>query len=148
MDFSNQPAIIENMNLTKPYKTLVGLATAWMLIYPLLFFIVWLFMFFGTLVFPIALESLDAPPESFPLFMFPFFAIFPLHFCTIFLMIILLVFYLIHVIKNTEADENVRIILGIGIFFLPFISMPIYYYIYIWRENPPKWAVAKDKRSE
>lgn len=119
------------------------MGTLWVTIYPILFFIVWLVMFVGAILFPLVMDSLGTSPESFPLFILPFFAIFPLHFCTIFLMIALLVFYLVHVIKNTEADETVRIILGIGNFFLPFIAMPIYYYIFIWLESPPDWAIAK-----
>ena len=131
------------MILAKPYKILVGLGTLWVTIYPILFFIVWLFTIFGIFIFPLAMDNLGTSPESFPLFMVPFIAIFPLHFFTIFLMFALLVIYLIHVIKNTQADETVRIILGIGNFFLPFITMPIYYYIFIWREVPPDWAIAK-----
>ena len=133
------------MNLTKSHKILIGIATLWVTLYPLFFFIAWLFMVFGTLMFPFAIEGLDASPESYPLMMLPFMFIFPIHFCTIFLMIALVVFYLIHVIKNTQADETVRIILGIGNFFLPFIAMPIYYFIFIWQESPPAWAMAKEK---
>ena len=44
------------------------------------------------------------------------------------------------VIRNTTASESIRIILGIGVFFLPFIAMPVYYYLYIWRDQPPSWA--------
>jgi hypothetical protein len=84
--------------------------------------------------------------DGFPLFMVPFFAIFPLHCLTILLQFVLMAFYLVHVIKNTNASETVRIILGIGCFFLPFIAMPIYYYLYIWREEPPEWAVAQGNK--
>jgi hypothetical protein len=56
-------------------------------------------------------------------------------------------FYLIHVIRNTKADETVRITLGLGNFFMPFIAMPIYFYLFIWLEDPPGWAAAKTKPS-
>ena len=133
------------MTLNKPVKILVGLGTLWFAVYPFLFMAVWLFSFAG-----MGLWSMDAPnpntgPESMPFFMFPFLLIFPIHFCTIFLGFILMAFYLIHVIKNTKADETVRIILGIGTFFMPFIAMPIYYYVYIWLDEPPAWAAAKPK---
>lgn len=133
------------MNLTKSHKILVGIATLWVTLYPVIFFIAWLFIFFGTFMFPFVLESPDVLPEIYLLMMLPFMAIFPLHFCTIFILIALVVFYLIHVIKNTQADETVRIILGIGNFFLPFIAMPIYFFIFIWQESPPAWAMAKEK---
>lgn len=59
-------------------------------------------------------------------------------------MLALVVFYLIHVIKNTRADETVRKILGVCMFFLPFIAMPIYYYIYLWLDTPLSRATEKE----
>jgi hypothetical protein len=125
------------MNISKPVKTLIGVATLWYVIYPFIF-IGGIFMSMGML--PLLANSGNSEP---PFFMFPFFAIFPIHFCTIFLGMGLMAFYLIHVIKNSKADETVRIILGIGCFFMPFIAMPLYYYLYIWLENPPEWAAVK-----
>jgi hypothetical protein len=124
------------MRLSKPIKILVGLGTAWLTIYPFLFLEVWLTMVLG-MVFMSGSSN-----DSQPFFLIPFFAIFPLHFLTIFLQFFLDVFYLIHVIKNTTASETLRIILGVGPFFLSFIAMPIYYYLYIWRDQPPDWAIA------
>ena len=134
------------MNISKPVKILIGLGTLWYMIYPFIF-IGGIFLSMGLLSF---LTHGDYGPNSELRFgPFPFFGlIFPLHFCTIFLGMGLLVFYLIHVIKNTKADETIRIILGVGNFFMPFIAMPIYYYLYIWLENPPEWAVAKAKKVE
>ena len=123
------------MQLNKPTKILVGLGTLWLSVYPLLFFAVWLFMATGIGFFA------NTPSQSEPpFFMFPFFAIFPLHCFTILLQFVLMAFYLIHVIKNTKAAETVKIILGVGCFFMPFIAMPVYFYIYIWLETPPAWA--------
>ena len=124
------------MKLNKPVKILVGLATLWFAIYPFLFFAVWLLMFGGILV------SAESSSSDFPLAVIPFLAIFPLHFCTIFLSFILMAFYLVHVIKNTTGHETIRIILALGNFFMPFLSMPIYFYLFIWLENPPDWALA------
>ena len=36
-----------------------------------------------------------------------------------------------------------RIALGLGHLFLPFVAMPIYYYLYIWRGTPPERAASK-----
>jgi hypothetical protein len=55
------------------------------------------------------------------------------------------VFYLIHVIKNNQALEVLRITLGVGSFYFPFIAMPAYYLIFIWPEQPPSWALAPIK---
>lgn len=137
------------MTITKPYRILIGLATIWYTLYPLLFMAVWFLMFFGMGFMPLIASRGDIPnPEAIPFFGFPFFAIFPLHFCTIFIGFGLMVFYLIHVIKNTKADETVRVILGVGNFILPFIAMPVYFYLYIWMENPPAWAAVKTKKAE
>lgn len=122
------------MKLSKPIQILVGLGTAWLIIYPILFVAIWLAMFgVGFMA-----QNQDVQPS----FMALFFAVFPLHCLTIALQLVLQVFYLIHVIKNTIASETIRIILGVGIFFLPFIAMPVYYYLFIWRDRPPDWAIA------
>jgi hypothetical protein len=133
------------MTLSKPWKITVGLATLWLVLYPLLFFAVWLIMFIGMPISGIIASSAEGNLPMFiaPFFMLPFFCIFPLHFLTIFIALGLMAFYLIHVIKNTKANDTVRIILGVGCFFMPFIAMPVYYYAYIWHDEPPAWATAR-----
>ncbi len=118
------------MTLNKTAKTAVGLGTLWVLIYPVLFIG---FMFLSMMAF----ERADSPLpfDSFGL-------IFPLHCLTAIIMLGLIGFYLTHIIKNTGASETARIILGIGVFFMPYIAMPFYYYLYIWRAEPPEWALA------
>ena len=135
------------MNISKPFKILVGIGTLWFAIYPLIFIALWFMMAVGMGFFPLMQGVQNSPNPEGPFMIFPFFGvIFPIHFCTIFLGFGLMVFYLIHVIKNTKADETIRIILGVGTFFLSFIAMPIYYYLYIWLDNPPAWAAAKNKQ--
>jgi hypothetical protein len=126
-----------SMKLSKSIKILIGLTTVWVAAYPLLFFIVWLFMMFSIGFTP------PSSGEGFPLFMVPFFAIFPLHCITILLQFGLSIFYLVHIIKNRDASETLRIILGVGTFFLPFVAMPIYYYLFVWPEQPPAWVTAQ-----
>jgi hypothetical protein len=130
------------MQLNKLSKILVGLGTLWMILYPLLFMALWLFLVVG-MGFSSFITINTSQPNLpfFPLPFLTFFAIFPLHCFTILLQFVLMGFYLIHVVKNTTASESVRIILGIGCFFMPFIAMPVYYYAYIWLETPPAWAL-------
>jgi len=123
------------MVLRKPVKILVGVGTAWIILYPILFIAGWFLMVTGFMFG----ESTELPyflPTLFPL-------IFPLHCLTILIQFALMGFYLYHVIKNTTASEVLRVILGIGTFFMPYIAMPIYYYLYIWREDPLDWSVAQ-----
>ncbi len=90
------------MKLSKPVKILVGLATAWTVIYPLIFLAIWFLMAFG-IFFSASLPATEAGEVS-PPAMLPFGLFF-------------------------------------GIFFMGFIAMPIYYYLYIWCEQPPAWAL-------
>ena len=134
------------MQLTKLWKIIVGIATGWVVLYPLLFFAVWLLMFGSMVGLPLIAQSMD-DPAAMPTFMMApfglFFLIFPLHILTISLFMGLMVFYLVHLIKNRAGSETIRIILGVGNFFMPYISMPIYYYAFIWRDTPPDWALEK-----
>jgi hypothetical protein len=57
-------------------------------------------------------------------------------------------FYLFHIIKNDTASEIIRVVLGIGVFMLPYIAMPVSYYLYIWQEEPPDWALAKEPKAK
>ncbi len=125
------------MKLSRNIRILIGLLTAWVTFYPLVFIAVWLLMVIS--MFGLSAASSDS--VGFPPFMALFFAIFPLHCLTMMLSFGLLVFYLIHIIKNVTASETARIVLGVGIFMAGFIAMPIYYYLYIWSDNPPAWAL-------
>jgi len=129
------------MKLSNPVKILVGIATAWICIYPLLFLSVWFMMATQMGLFG---RVMSAEP---PMFMTPFLAIFPVHCFTILLQFVMMAFYLIHVIKNNAAAEVIRIILGVGVFFLPYVAMPVYYVLYIWMDTPPAWAAAPSSNS-
>ena len=128
------------MTITKPVKYLVGIATVWYAVY-LFLTIVGIILFFGY-VFLTLLAGGEAVANLRPLFreiLSLNFMIF-IHVCSLSLEVGLLIFYLIHTIKNTKASDAMRIAMGLGHIFLPFIAMPIYYYLYIWRDNPPEWA--------
>jgi hypothetical protein len=46
-----------------------------------------------------------------------------------------------HIIKNKNGLDVLRIILGIGCFYLPYLALPVYYFNYIWPDNYPDWAL-------
>jgi hypothetical protein len=52
-------------------------------------------------------------------------------------------FYIAHIIKNKNGLDILRIILGIGSFYLPYLALPVYYFIYIWPDSYPDWALEK-----
>jgi hypothetical protein len=118
-------------------KIPIGLGVAWATLYPLLFFGVYFIAFFSAFFIAAGGRPPGLPLEGFP---FMFFAFFPLHIVTIFILLVLQVLFLIHVIKNTQASEVARIVLGVGIFVMPFIAVPVYYILYIFLDRPPDWA--------
>ena len=128
------------MTLAKPDKYLVGISTIYYVVY-LLLTVAGIIVFFGH-VFLTLMGGDESAANLRPLFtrILSLEFILPLHVCSLLLEVGLLIFYLIHTIKNTKASDAIRIALGLGHIFLPFIAMPIYYYLYIWRENPPVWA--------
>ncbi len=128
------------MVLSKPTKILLGIGTAWLAIFPAVFVVAWMLMSIGMMVIPVLLRDRFSPAVLL-LLIIPFALVFLLEFATIALQMFLLVFYLIHIIKNTVAPESLRIIFGVGNFFMPFVSMPIYYYLFIWLDRPPDWAL-------
>lgn len=133
------------MTLSKPVKYLVGIATFWYTLY-LFLTVVGVILFFGYVFLALMTggEAVTNLPRLFREILSLEFML-PIHVCSLFLEVGLLVFYLIHTIKNTNASDSVRIMLGLGHLFLPFIAMPVYYYLYIWRADPPQWA-AKERK--
>ena len=136
------------MTVSKPVKYLLGFATFWYTIYLLLTIIV-ILLFFGYMVVAL-MQGGEAVSDLQPLLRraLSLEAMLPIHLCSLVLELGLLIFYLVHTIKNTAASDAMRIALGLGHLFLPFVAMPIYYYLYIWREKPPEWAAAKRIQAE
>ena len=125
------------MQVSKPVKVLVGLGTAWTLFYPVLFLVA------GILTVLMTEEMANTMPEmAIP---FSFMALASLHCLTMLVSVALMGFYLYHIIRNTIAPDVIRIIFAIGIFFIPFIVMPLYYYVFIWRDEPPEWILGRGK---
>jgi hypothetical protein len=134
------------MTLNKPVKFLVGIATFWYALY-LLLTVFGIVLFFGYVF--IALLTGDEAVSNLPTLFRQILSLefmLPIHFCSLLLEVGLLIFYLVHTLKNTNASDAMRIVLGLGHLFLPFVAMPIYYYLYIWRERPPEWASAKARK--
>lgn len=117
-------------------KTLLGVATGLYLLMPVLAIGVWFLTFPMTAFFSIRNNS--EPPilffVGFALFMATMLFTNLLHF-------IIVPTYIVLLLRNNSAQEIIRIILGIGLFFIPFLAAPIYFLIYILPTNPPGWAL-------
>jgi hypothetical protein len=128
------------MKLNKTWKVIIGLLTGWTLIYPLLFVFLW-FGFMGSMFMTGDPSSLSEQ-EMFSI-MKPFFYLMPIILISSFVQMGLLVFYLIHIIIHKEGTDTMRILLGVGLFVMPYIAMPLHYFVYILPETPPEWALIK-----
>ncbi len=127
------------MWLSKPVKIIIGLLTALVVISPFLYMGIWFFFVFGlaTVANPAQVNP-NIYPILFPVFFIPFFLIM----CTGFLQLGLQAFYIVHIILNKSGGDVIRAVLGIGLFILAIIAMPVYYFIFILPDHPPHWALA------
>ncbi|HUI88254.1 MAG TPA: hypothetical protein VLX61_05970 [Anaerolineales bacterium] len=133
------------MNLNRTWKIVIGLGSLWVIAYPFVF-VAFMFAMMGSVI--VASGNANEPPPAFMLpFLSFFFIVFPLIFFSSFLQLGLSGFYLAHIIKNKLASDVVRIIFGIGAFYMPIIAMPFYYFVYIWPDTPPQWALESNKAS-
>jgi hypothetical protein len=108
--------------MQKPGKLFVGALTLWPLIYMVLFFI----FIFSTILFP---------PEPTEGGFQPIFAmIFGLHLLTMLIIMGLTVFYMVDVFRNNRVDKDKKVLWAVVIFLGNMIAMPIYWYLYIWKE--------------
>lgn len=116
------------MELSRTQKILLAIASAWPFVY--------IFLFIAFIFGMIAFSSSGAGRSLDPMFGGAFFAIFVIHFFTIILSLALTIFYIIHAVKNTQIDSNMRIVWIVLFFFGGIIAEPIYWYLEIWREKP------------
>jgi hypothetical protein len=87
---------------------------------------------FLAFIFSMFMRSGSAPaPES------GFRTVFPVlilaHFCTMIIMIGLLVFYIVHVFKNPALAGDKRTLWAVVLFFGGIVAMPVYWFLYVWR---------------
>ncbi len=116
-------------------KIIIGLLTAWVVIFPFLAFLA----YFGFIFSLISQASQNSYYE--PAFPPVFLLIMIFIMCSGFLQVFLQGFYIVHNIVNKTGSDVLRAVLGLGIFFLPFIALPVYYFIYILPKTPPNWAL-------
>jgi hypothetical protein len=124
------------MRLSKPVKIIIGLLTAWVVISPFLYFGVWFFFIFGIATVN---NQVQNNPAFLPAIFFP---VFFLVTCSSIMQIGLQAFYIGHIILNKTGGDVTRVVLGVGIFLFAIIALPVYYFIYIFPDNPPQWALA------
>jgi ATP-dependent Zn protease len=70
-----------------------------------------------------------------------FVGLFAAHTATILLMMGLMPFYIILVVKSDWLDQTMRIVWVVLICMLGMFAMPVYWYLYVWRNGPPAGSV-------
>lgn len=110
--------------MNTPTKTLIGLATLWPIVYMGLFFA----FVFGSFFFLSTSAGQEVgPPVS-------FMVIFLLHLLTMLWMVALTVFYIVNVFRNDRVEKDKKVLWAVVLFMGSVIAMPIYWYLYIWKE--------------
>ena len=130
------------MRLSKSAIRWVGIGTVWVTILPILLIGSWLFVV-GSMI--VSSATIAGSPATFGLAFLPFIILVLLQCPTLLIQIVLWVVYLNHIIHNVELTDRSRIGLCLGIFFLPFIVMPIYYYQFVRRTRPSKKKTHKEQ---
>lgn len=109
--------------MQKPVKSLLGLVTFWPLAYMILFIVL---VFSAFLFRPTGADDSEA---------LPFVAIFlGLHVLTMFIILALTVFYIVDIFRNNRIANDKKALWAIVIFMGNAIAMPIYWYLYFWKE--------------
>ena len=111
--------------MQKPTKVLLGIATLWPIIYMFLFF---------AFVFSMAL-GLRGGDNIEPGGIQPMMAlVFGLHLLTMLIIMALTVFYIVNVFRNDRVEKDKKALWAIVIFMGNAVAMPIYWYLYFWKE--------------
>jgi hypothetical protein len=112
------------MKMGKPAKIALAVIT----ILPLVYMFCFMAFIFITMLTSFSGKSLDKDAFDF----FP--VIFILHFAAIFLSFALLAFYLYYLFKTDRLEKDRKALWAVILFLGSFFAMPVFWYLYIWRE--------------
>jgi hypothetical protein len=113
------------MSMSKPVKVLLGIATAWPLVYVGLF----MFAIFGMMILEFYAPTVSS--DEMPIW---FFVLFAGYFLTFIWMMGLIVIYILHLFKTDRVPKDQKALWAVVIFLGNMLAMPVYWYLYIWRE--------------
>ncbi len=101
------------------------------------------FMLFILIQISVASGSPNQDPSP---FVAGFAVIFILHVLTMIDMVGMLIYYVLLAMKNQILSQDMRLVWALLIFVGNIIAMPIYWYLYIWKEQAPTKAIGKTKK--
>lgn len=118
--------------MTKGKAIVLGVFSIWPILYMLLFM--------GSM-FIMMITMFTNPPTSNepPMIML---VLFPLHFLTIFEIFALLAIYLYYLFKTDVVPQDKKALWAVVLFLGNMISMPIFWYLYVWKKLEIETAVS------
>jgi hypothetical protein len=118
------------MKLSSPLKALLGLATAST------------FLALAPFLFAILSIRGGVPPGLIQLTPDPWSLITAVAVGPLILTYILVLFYIVHMALTPSLAPFVRIITVLGLLFLPFLTMPAYFFAFVLPSSTPGWALS------
>jgi hypothetical protein len=118
------------MGFKKSTKILLGIATVWPIAYMFLFVVG---MFAMVVLLPHSDGSTPPPQPGSPFFPLAFLGIFAAHILTMLVIVGLMAFYIVRIFK-TPMEEAMKIMWTVLICMFGVFAMPVFWYLYIWRE--------------
>lgn len=109
---------------TRPTIIAIGLLTAWPFLYMALF------------MASIAFSGFIGPGKTGDAGFLRY--IFPLHCLTMLLMFALIGVYIFHAYKTDRIEDDKRVLWVVILFLGNMIAFPVYWYLYMWREEPAR----------
>jgi hypothetical protein len=124
------------MTISRPIKILVGVLTAFAVLFPFIIMPSFFMFLMYSSGFPVFDPQSLANPYEFEKSFMPMMLVFyPVMMCFSLVQLGLQVFYIVHEIKNKALTDTFRILFALGTFFMPFIAMPIYFIAYLWKDG-------------
>lgn len=111
------------MRIAKPIAVLIGILTAWPIVY-ILGFMAFIFNSFHRVP---AVRDPRAVFQSFQVLMI-------FHFGTMLIIAALVTFYIVHVFKSSALLGQKQALWAVVLLLGSVIAMPVYWYLYVWRE--------------
>lgn len=124
--------------MKKPAKILLLIATIWPFIYGIIFFII----MFSTL----SSMPVNGPPDA-GAFGEIFRVIIPLHLLTMLEVLGLMIFYIVNIFRNDRVVKDKKALWAVVIFLGNVMTMPVYWYLYIWKEENDSPTGQEERRS-
>jgi len=129
------------MSLSRPLKVVIGVLTAWPLLYMGLFFA----FIVGTMLWISAMtpdggSDSSGPPAA-------FLAVVAGHIVTMLLMFGLTAFYIVFLFKTDRVPQDKKALWAVVLFLGNILAMPVFFYLYIWPDEWPTLAPLENRES-